>query len=244
MHERAAQLGCALATVVLGSVGSQEACCCPPSCSPPSKRSTAARRPRRSPAVWWGHHEPLRRIREALASRVVVADGAMGTMLQAQDPTLEDFQGLEGCNEILNASPVPTSCALCTRSTSPSASTVWRRIPSARTTRRRASTRSATGSSSCPRRVPDRPRGRRRVRRQGRAAALGAGFDGSGYPLPSLGASDTTCCVMATSRTPRACARRWRGRVDRGDHEDLLQTKAESDSSARRAMDALGERCR
>ncbi|WP_043263638.1 methionine synthase [Streptomyces sp. CT34] len=41
-------------------------------------------------------------LREALASRVVVADGAMGTMLQAQDPTLEDFQQLEGCNEILN----------------------------------------------------------------------------------------------------------------------------------------------
>ncbi|WP_330113804.1 methionine synthase [Streptomyces sp. MUM 178J] len=41
-------------------------------------------------------------LREALASRVVVADGAMGTMLQAQDPSLEDFQGLEGCNEILN----------------------------------------------------------------------------------------------------------------------------------------------
>ncbi|WP_030252068.1 methionine synthase [Streptomyces violens] len=40
--------------------------------------------------------------REALASRVVVADGAMGTMLQAQDPTLDDFQQLEGCNEILN----------------------------------------------------------------------------------------------------------------------------------------------
>ncbi|MEU5426294.1 methionine synthase [Streptomyces olivoreticuli] len=41
-------------------------------------------------------------LREALASRVVVADGAMGTMLQAQDPTLDDFQQLEGCNEILN----------------------------------------------------------------------------------------------------------------------------------------------
>ncbi|MER7395722.1 methionine synthase [Streptomyces sp. NPDC000151] len=40
--------------------------------------------------------------REALASRVVVADGAMGTMLQAQDPSMEDFQQLEGCNEILN----------------------------------------------------------------------------------------------------------------------------------------------
>ncbi|MGW0792864.1 homocysteine S-methyltransferase family protein, partial [Streptomyces sp. NPDC002911] len=41
-------------------------------------------------------------LRKALATRVVVADGAMGTMLQAQDPTLEDFQNLEGCNEILN----------------------------------------------------------------------------------------------------------------------------------------------
>lgn len=43
-------------------------------------------------------------LRQALATRVVVADGAMGTMLQAQDPTLEDFQGHEGCNEILNVS--------------------------------------------------------------------------------------------------------------------------------------------
>ncbi|MEU3891402.1 homocysteine S-methyltransferase family protein, partial [Streptomyces sp. NPDC029041] len=41
-------------------------------------------------------------LREALARRVVVADGAMGTMVQAQDPTLEDFRHLEGCNEILN----------------------------------------------------------------------------------------------------------------------------------------------
>ncbi|OEV03265.1 methionine synthase [Streptomyces oceani] len=41
-------------------------------------------------------------LREALASRVVVADGAMGTMLQEQDPSMEDFQQLEGCNEILN----------------------------------------------------------------------------------------------------------------------------------------------
>ena len=41
-------------------------------------------------------------LRTALATRVVVADGAMGTMLQAADPTLEDFDGHEGCNEILN----------------------------------------------------------------------------------------------------------------------------------------------
>ncbi|MEJ6761471.1 MAG: methionine synthase [Candidatus Planktophila sp.] len=41
-------------------------------------------------------------LRRALATRTVIADGAMGTMLQAADPTLEDFQNLEGCNEILN----------------------------------------------------------------------------------------------------------------------------------------------
>jgi 5-methyltetrahydrofolate--homocysteine methyltransferase len=42
------------------------------------------------------------RLREALTSRVLVADGAMGTMLQANDLTLDDFEGHEGCNEILN----------------------------------------------------------------------------------------------------------------------------------------------
>lgn len=42
------------------------------------------------------------RLRQALTHRVVVADGAMGTMLQAASLTLEDFHGLEGCNEILN----------------------------------------------------------------------------------------------------------------------------------------------
>ncbi|MEG3615276.1 methionine synthase [Isoptericola sp. MSP01] len=41
-------------------------------------------------------------LREALRTRVVVGDGAMGTMIQAADPTLEDYQQLEGCNEILN----------------------------------------------------------------------------------------------------------------------------------------------
>ncbi|GAA4354881.1 methionine synthase [Angustibacter luteus] len=40
--------------------------------------------------------------RSLLHERVLVADGAMGTMLQAADPTMEDFQGHEGCNEVLN----------------------------------------------------------------------------------------------------------------------------------------------
>jgi 5-methyltetrahydrofolate--homocysteine methyltransferase len=41
---------------------------------------------------------------QALRTRVVIADGAMGTQLQEHDPTLEDYQQLEGCNEILNVS--------------------------------------------------------------------------------------------------------------------------------------------
>ncbi len=39
---------------------------------------------------------------DEMAQRVVVADGAMGTMLQRHEPTLEDYLQLEGCNEILN----------------------------------------------------------------------------------------------------------------------------------------------
>ncbi|ALG09972.1 methionine synthase [Kibdelosporangium phytohabitans] len=37
-----------------------------------------------------------------IADGVLVADGAMGTMLQSIDLSLDDFQGFEGCNEILN----------------------------------------------------------------------------------------------------------------------------------------------
>jgi 5-methyltetrahydrofolate--homocysteine methyltransferase len=43
-------------------------------------------------------------LRQALLERVVIADGAMGTMLQDANPSLEDFENYEGCNEILNVS--------------------------------------------------------------------------------------------------------------------------------------------
>ncbi|ETK38043.1 methionine synthase [Microbispora sp. ATCC PTA-5024] len=42
--------------------------------------------------------------REVLSERTLIADGAMGTMLQSYDPTLDDFQGHEGCNDVLNVS--------------------------------------------------------------------------------------------------------------------------------------------
>jgi 5-methyltetrahydrofolate--homocysteine methyltransferase len=43
-----------------------------------------------------------RTLRAALAERLVIADGAMGSMLQGCPTTLDDFAGYEGCNEILN----------------------------------------------------------------------------------------------------------------------------------------------
>src|SRR3954470_16134618 len=57
----------------------------------PSVDITAVPRPARSEALL-----------AALKSRVVIADGAMGTMLQDVNPALDDFQQHEGCNEILN----------------------------------------------------------------------------------------------------------------------------------------------
>ena len=40
-------------------------------------------------------------LRAALSSRVVVADGGMGTMLQGYDLTLDDFAGLEELIDII-----------------------------------------------------------------------------------------------------------------------------------------------
>jgi 5-methyltetrahydrofolate--homocysteine methyltransferase len=41
-------------------------------------------------------------LRGALGARLLIADGAMGSMLQGSPVTLDDFDGHEGCNEILN----------------------------------------------------------------------------------------------------------------------------------------------
>src|SRR5271169_1843920 len=48
-------------------------------------------------------NESARALRELLAQRILVVDGAMGTMLQARNLTAADFGGaaLEGCNENL-----------------------------------------------------------------------------------------------------------------------------------------------
>ncbi len=45
---------------------------------------------------------PRQLLSAALSQRVVIADGAMGSVLQGSAATLDDFAGHEGCNEILN----------------------------------------------------------------------------------------------------------------------------------------------
>ena len=41
-------------------------------------------------------------LRAVIGRRMLIADGAMGSMLQGSPATLDDFAGHEGCNEILN----------------------------------------------------------------------------------------------------------------------------------------------
>jgi 5-methyltetrahydrofolate--homocysteine methyltransferase len=53
----------------------------------------------RRPASLYG---VANRFLDLISERVLLADGAMGTMLHAAEPTLDDYQGHEGCVEILN----------------------------------------------------------------------------------------------------------------------------------------------
>src|SRR2546422_2783670 len=38
---------------------------------------------------------------QTVRERVVIYDGAMGTSIQARNPSVDDFWGKEGCNELL-----------------------------------------------------------------------------------------------------------------------------------------------
>jgi 5-methyltetrahydrofolate--homocysteine methyltransferase len=69
----------------------------------PSQQPDIVTGDRSGPTNLNGVSASARALRQALSERVVVADGAMGTMLQAANLTLDDFEGHEGCNEILNA---------------------------------------------------------------------------------------------------------------------------------------------
>ena len=179
-------------------------------------------------------------LREALATRVVVADGAMGTMLQAQDPTLEDFEQLEGCNEVLNVTrpdivrsvheayfAVGVDCV--------ETNTFGANLAALRRVRHRR-----PRSTSCPRPAPGSPA--RSPTSSPPATAASAGCSARWAPAPS-------CPPSATSPTPRirdAYQANAEGLIAGGADallvettQDLLQTKA-AVLGARRAMDAPG----
>src|ERR1044071_3395468 len=62
------------------------------------------RRSRGAPRRTLGYYDFVTTLREALSRRILVLDGAMGTMIQAQGLGPDDFGGAayEGCNEYLN----------------------------------------------------------------------------------------------------------------------------------------------
>ena len=81
----------------------------------------------------------------------------MGTMLQAADLTLDDFEGHEGCNEILNVTRPDVVRGGPRRLLRGRRATASRPTPSAPTSPTSASTASPTGSTSCPRPAPGSP---------------------------------------------------------------------------------------
>ena len=181
-------------------------------------------------------------LRDALATRVVVADGAMGTMLQAQEPTLEDFENLEGCNEILNVTRPDIVRSVHEEYFAAGVDCVETNTFGANH-RRWPSTTSPSGCTSCPRPAPASPARPPTTSPPRRPPALGAGLDRPGHQaahprphrLPTLRdglqanaegliAGGADALIVETT-------------------QDLLQTKA-AVVGARRALEAPASTCR
>ncbi|MFF5499774.1 homocysteine S-methyltransferase family protein, partial [Streptomyces aquilus] len=178
-------------------------------------------------------------LREAFATRVMVADGAMGTMLQAQDPTLEDFENLEGCNEILNV-------------TRPD---IVRSVHSAYfdagvdcvETNTFGANHAALGEYDIPQRVHELSEAGARVAREtadeftardGRRRWV-LGSMGPGTKLPTLGHAPYTTLRDAYQQNAEGLLAGGADALLVETTQDLLQTKA-SVLGARRALAALG----
>ncbi|MEV7417255.1 methionine synthase [Streptomyces sp. NPDC089919] len=178
-------------------------------------------------------------LREALAARVVVADGAMGTMLQAQDPTLEDFQNLEGCNEILNVTRPDIVRSVHEAYFSVGVDCVE--------TNTFGANHSALGEYDIPERVHELSEAGARIAREVAdeyTAATGAqrwvlGSIGPGTKLPTLGHIDYATIRDAYQANAEGLIAGGADALLIETTQDLLQTKS-SVIAARRALDALG----
>ncbi|MFB7541108.1 methionine synthase [Streptomyces zaomyceticus] len=178
-------------------------------------------------------------LREALASRVVVADGAMGTMLQAQDPTLEDFENLEGCNEILNITRPDIVRSVHQEYFSAGVDCVE--------TNTFGANHAALGEYDIPERVHELSEAGARIAREVAdefTAATGRqrwvlGSIGPGTKLPTLGHAPYTLLRDAYQQNAEGLLTGGADALLVETTQDLLQTKA-SVIGARRALDALG----
>ncbi|MFG2605267.1 methionine synthase [Streptomyces sp. NPDC048514] len=178
-------------------------------------------------------------LREALATRVVVADGAMGTMLQAQEPTLDDFQQLEGCNEILNITRPDI-----VRSVHEAYYAVGVDCVETNTF---GANHSALGEYDIPERVHELSEAGARVAREvadeftagdGRPRWV-LGSMGPGTKLPTLGHAPYTTLRDAYQRNAEGLIAGGADALLVETTQDLLQTKA-AVLGARRGLDALG----
>ncbi|MFF0891018.1 methionine synthase [Streptomyces sp. NPDC003456] len=178
-------------------------------------------------------------LREALATRVVVADGAMGTMLQAQDPTLEDFQNLEGCNEILNVTRPDIVRSVHAEYFEAGVDCVETNTFGANLT--------ALGEYDIPERVAELSEAGARIAREtadeytrttGRQRWV-LGSMGPGTKLPTLGHTTFGAIRDAYQRNAEGLLAGGADALLVETTQDLLQTKA-SVIAARRAMDATG----
>ncbi|MFJ2935670.1 methionine synthase [Streptomyces sp. NPDC087219] len=178
-------------------------------------------------------------LREALASRVVVADGAMGTMLQAQDPTLEDFQNLEGCNEILNITRPDIVRSVHQEYFAAGVDCVE--------TNTFGANHAALGEYDIPERVHELSEAGARIAREVAdefTASTGRqrwvlGSIGPGTKLPTLGHAPYTLLRDAYQQNAEGLLAGGADALLVETTQDLLQTKA-SVIGARRALDALG----
>ena len=179
---------------------------------------------------------------DALRERVVVADGAMGTMLQAAGPgPLDDFAGPTRAATRSSTSPGRTSSAASTTPTSTvGVDCVETNTFGANLRQPRASTTSPTGSTSWPRPAPGSPARSADELVDAGPAALGARLGRARAP---------SCRRSATRRTPTlrdAYQAQAAGLLAGGADavlvetcQDLLQAKA-AVIGATRAMAAAG----
>ncbi|WP_369388241.1 methionine synthase [Streptomyces sp. CG1] len=178
-------------------------------------------------------------LREALATRVVVADGAMGTMLQAQEPTLEDFQQLEGCNEILNLTRPDIVRSVHEAYFSVGVDCVE--------TNTFGANHSALGEYDIPERVHELSEAGARVAREAADAFTAQdgrprwvlGSMGPGTKLPTLGHAPYTTLRDAYQRNAEGLVAGGADALLVETTQDLLQTKA-AVLGARRGLEALG----